>query len=60
MPEKGKKQIFCMFNSAHFTRDAAGLVRLLSWYNMFLYFHEWTIYVDSMEDVHLLKNNGER
>lgn len=48
-----------MFNSANFTRDVAGLAGLLSWYNMFLYFYEWAIYVASMEDLHLVENNRQ-
>lgn len=52
----GERGILCMFNSANFTRDDAGL---LSWYNMFLYFYEWAIYAASMEDPHLVENNGK-
>lgn len=53
------RQILCVFHSANFTRDVAGLAGPLSWYNMFLYFHEWAIYVASMEDLHLVGNNSE-
>lgn len=52
----GEREILCMFNSANFTRDDVGL---LSWYKMFLYFYEWAIYAASMEDLHLVENNGE-
>lgn len=55
----GGREILCMFNSANFTRDVAGLAGLLSRYNMFLYFYEWAIYVASMEDLHSVENNRE-
>ena len=56
----GEREILCVFSSANFTRHVAGLAGLLSWYNMFLYFYEWAIYVASMEDLHLVENNREQ